>query len=140
MSFEFVCVMMPPRGLLSEGNVAFGECFHHVLEHLGGRRLPFVLLRVIQHPGADTELTLLHLKDGMVDAAATAAPEGLIVGQLPEGDGHVAQLSVHLHHRVAGGEGEYFGVWPAHTRQCEGVVLDAFGNAEPLIVWMYYQS
>ena len=76
MSFEFVCVMMPPRGLLSEGNVAFGECFHHVLEHFGGRRLPFVLLRVIQHPGADTELTLLHLKDGMADGHGMALGEG----------------------------------------------------------------
>ena len=65
--------------------------------------------RVVQHGRADAELAVLGHEDVVVHAALASLPEGVVVRQLVEGDGHVAQLGVHLHHRRAAGQAGYLG-------------------------------
>ena len=90
--------------------------------------LDFVLLvqrRVVQHRRADAELAVLGHQDVVVDAAFATFPERLVVGQFVEGDGHVAQLGVHLHYGRAAGQAEYLGPGPAQAGQAERGLLDA---------------
>ena len=63
-----------------------------------------------------------------VHAALAATPESLVVREVGEGDGFVAQFCVHLHHSGAAGEGEYLRVRPACASQREGHVFDALGD------------
>ena len=90
-------------------------------------------LGVIKHGGADAEFAVFRHENVVVDAPFATAPEGFVVGELVEGDGHIAQLGIHLHDGGTAGEREYFCPRPSQTGQLERSLLDALGQAEPAI-------
>src|SRR5438105_3648124 len=68
-----------------------------------------VILGIVEHGGAHTDLTFLAHEDLVVDTALAAGPEILVLGELGIGHGLVAELGVDLHDGQAGGEPEDLG-------------------------------
>ena len=99
-----------------------------------------MLLWVPEHAGAHAELALLQFQYVVVYATLASTPESLIIGQLVETYGHIAQVGVHLHHGITAGQGEYLGMWPAQTGQSECIVLDVACHTQPLIVGVHNQA
>ena len=95
---------------------------------------------VVEHGRADAELAVLGHQDVVVDATFASLPEGLVVGQLVEGDGHISQLGIHFHDGSTRSQTKNLGVRPAHTGQLEGHLLDSFGNAQSSKVGMHDQA
>ena len=69
-----------------------------------------MLLRIVEHGGADATLEVGTGEHVVVDTRLTATPEGRIVSELLEGDRTVAQLMVDLEHSSATGETEELGL------------------------------
>ena len=123
-----------------EGAFPLRHLPHNLLKDFHWRRLALVLRRVIQHARADAEFPVLHLQNGVVDAATATAPKSIVVRQLVETHRHVTQCCVHLHHRIATRQRENLRMRPTHTSQRERVVLDALGDVPALIVGMHNQT
>ena len=88
---------------------------------------------VVEHAGADAIFPAAAGQDVAVDAMgilrrAATLPIGVVVGQLGESHGHVAQCRVDAHHGRLTRQAEELGVRPAQARQREGHHLDARGQ------------
>ena len=100
----------------------------------------FVQCRVIQHRRADAELAVLGYKDIVVYASFASLPKSVVVCQFVEGDRHVPQFSIHLHHGRTTGEAEYLSPRPSQACQAEGGLFDALGQSDALVFGMYDET
>jgi len=87
-----------------------------------------VILGIIEHGGAHTVLALLAHEDLVVDAALTAGPEILVLGELGIGYGLIAKLGVDLHNGQAGGEAKDLGFGVCFPAELEYFFLYLFGK------------
>ena len=74
------------------------------------RMLPTRLLRVVEHPRTEAHAAMVALEDVVVAAPFAPLPEGLVVGQLRKGHGHVAQPRIELHDRKRCRDTEYLSI------------------------------
>ena len=99
-----------------------------------------MLLWVPKHARANTELTVLCLENVVIDTTHTSLPEGIIVGQLIEAYGNIAESRVHLHYRITARQAENLGMRPTQTSQSERIVLNALRYTQALIIGMNYKA
>ena len=104
------------------------------LYHVVGETHRQMLGRVEEHGGAYTILAIGAMEDVGIDATLTATPERLVVGEILEGHGQIAKLSVHLHHGRAIRQREDLGVRSMHARQGERELFYSLGESLAMVV------
>jgi len=121
---------------LAAWTVYLADSFYHFLRKLDRQ----VLLWVEEHGGADAILAVGAVEHIHIDAALATTPEGLIVGQVGEGDREITQLGVHLHHSRTGCQREDLGMRPSLSGERKGKVLDTFCQSDASEVWVNDQT
>ena len=109
---------------------------HHFIGNLGRQ----VLCGVIEHGCADAVLPIRAMQHVDIDASLTAAPESLVISEVGERDGLVAQLGVHGHNGSTTRQREDLGMRPACASQGERHVLDALRYVMAAKVRMYNEA
>ena len=99
-----------------------------------------MLLWVEEHGGADAILAVGAMENIHVDTTLATTPEGLIVGQVGEGDREITQLGVHLHYSRTGCQRENLGMRPSLSGERKGEVLDALCQSDASEVWVNDQT
>lgn len=93
-----------------------------------------MLVRIIEHGGADASLEVGAGEHVVVDASLATAPECRVVGELFESDGPIAQFVIDLEYGSARRQSEEFGFGVEAAAVIEREALDTLGKADATVL------